>query len=576
MVNWDTAKWNVTNMRSYETSYDQICKSQALGPVIFPGLWNFTTSLTLCKNVRGNLLQIQDQSQQDKALELMNSSKLCSNPPSKVMSEGSWIAWWDVPQEGKMVSPFDSQNVLTKDSYQMWDAGEPNGETIENCVVLRRTGRWNDLDCGRSTCAICDMQETPVFETRGLCYGSSFDAHFGWTGEMSLSKELYSFRGFSKSIIQWDENQSEWRMSLYHDESIYATCNETGGGYPFGIFNWYFFNDTCPRAGKSETVAENTLRIPISFSACHKDEFSCRDGTCVNMTQVCDGQMNCQDKSDEVNCNSIIFDEAYLKYIQPPPLNESETQMPLEANVTIESILDLDEVNSLMKLQLKMDISWIDPRLEFVNLKEDANMNLLNLEQKRNLWLPEMIFDNNQDKQEANFEDNVSLGKIQMTEGASSTRSPLYELKNSRLIEGKYGKIVISKFFLVNFICTFKMQNYPFDNQRCYARIMMKGNTGHFVVLVAKNLTYHGPSDVMQYTIDGEKFYTKNGELVVEFLLGRRLLNVILTNITPTILIMIVTMSTNFYHEDHFKVVIPVNLTSLLVTVTLYIGVSSG
>ena len=108
----------------------------------------------------------------------MNSSKLCSNPPSKLMSEGSWIAWWNVPQEGKMVSPFDSQRVLTQDSYQMWDAGEPKGETIENCVVLRKTGRWNDLDCGRSTCAICDMQETPVFEARGLCYGSSFDAHF--------------------------------------------------------------------------------------------------------------------------------------------------------------------------------------------------------------------------------------------------------------------------------------------------------------------------------------------------------------------------------------------------------------
>ena len=223
-----------------------------------------------------------------------------------------------------------------------------------------------------------------------------------------------------------------------------------------------------------------------------------------------------------------------------------------------------------------MDISWIDPRLEFVNLKADANMNLLNLEQKRNLWLPEMIFDNNQDKQEANFEDNTSLGKIQMTEGATSSRSPLYQLKNSRLIQGKYGKIIVSKFFLVNFICTFKMQYYPFDNQRCYAKIMMKGNAGHFVVLVAKSLTYHGPSDVMQYTIEGENFYTENGELVVEFLLGRRLLNVILTNITPTILIMIVTMSTNFYHEEHFKVVIPVNLTSLLVTVTLYIGVSSG
>ena len=109
MVNWETAEWNVTNMKPYETTYESICKSQALGPVIFPGLWNFTTSLTLCKNVRGNLLQIRNESQQEKALKLMNSSQLCSN--NKFMSEGTWIAWWDVPQEGVMVSPFDYNQV---------------------------------------------------------------------------------------------------------------------------------------------------------------------------------------------------------------------------------------------------------------------------------------------------------------------------------------------------------------------------------------------------------------------------------------------------------------------------------
>ena len=227
------------------------------------------------------------------------------------------------------------------------------------------------------------------------------------------------------------------------------------------------------------------------------------------MSKVCDGQMDCQDKSDEVNCNSIIFDDAYLNYIQPPPLYLSASKMPLETNMTIEAILDLDEVNSLMRLQIKMDLSWIDPRLDFVNLKEDPNMNLLNLDQKKSLWLPEMIFNNNQDKQEASFEDNVSLGKIEIIPGASSTRSPLFELKNARLIKGKYGRLIISKFFLVDFICIFDMGRYPFDHQDCEANITMKGNSDHFVELIASHLTYHGSEDVMQYMIKSQDFKSK-------------------------------------------------------------------
>ena len=126
-------------MISYEATYDDICKSHDLGQVIFPGWRNFTTALTLCQNVRGNLLQINTEAQQKKAIELMQNSSICSKP-SSYGSEGSWIAWWDDESEGKWVSAINSSILLENNSYQPWAPGEPNGETIENCAVLRRAG----------------------------------------------------------------------------------------------------------------------------------------------------------------------------------------------------------------------------------------------------------------------------------------------------------------------------------------------------------------------------------------------------------------------------------------------------
>ena len=59
--------------------------------------------------------------------------------------------------------------------------------------------------------------------------------------------------------------------------------------------------------------------------------------------------------------------------------------------------------------------------------------------------------------------------------------------------------------------------------------------------------------------------------------LGRRLLSVILTTMLPTAIIVIVSLSTNYYNTDHhFKTIIPVNLTCLLMMVTMSIGVSAS
>ena len=86
------------------------------------------------------------------ALGLMQNSSTCSSP-SRYGSEGAWIAWWDDNSEGKWVSAINSSDLLENKPFQPWAPGEPNGETIENCAVLRRSGTyaWFFLNKTKST-----------------------------------------------------------------------------------------------------------------------------------------------------------------------------------------------------------------------------------------------------------------------------------------------------------------------------------------------------------------------------------------------------------------------------------------
>ena len=130
------------------------------------------------------------------------------------------------------------------------------------------------------------------------------------------------------------------------------------------------------------------------------------------------------------------------------------------------------------------------------------------------------------------------------------------------------------KFFVVDFLCHFHMATYPFDTQDCNAEIEV-GKGRQFVNLFVQNMEYAGEKDVMEYTITETKDYKEENKVIFKISLGRSLMSVILTTMLPTIILLLVTLSTNYYDKQHFKTIIPVNLISLLSMVTLYVGVSA-
>ena len=118
------------------------------------------------------------------------------------------------------------------------------------------------------------------------------------------------------------------------------------------------------------------------------------------------------------------------------------------------------------------------------------------------------------------------------------------------------------------------MTYYPFDVQDCTAEIEV-AKEGRIVSLVKNSLKYIGPSDVMQYLVTETTGVKKDDRIVFNISLGRRLMSVILTTMLPTIIFTLVTISSNYYAQQHFKTIIPLNLTSLLLSVMLLVGVSA-
>ena len=102
--------------------------------------------------------------------------------------------------------------------------------------------------------------------------------------------------------------------------------------------------------------------------------------------------------------------------------------------------------------------------------------------------------------------------------------------------------------------------------QSCAMILEPDGNSGEFVDLIADELKYLGPQDLTQYFIRQTSINkTMAGAINVEIVLGRRLLGTILTVYIPTILLIFIAHTTNYFKPFFFEAVVSVNLTVMLV-----------
>ena len=113
-------------------------------------------------------------------------------------------------------------------------------------------------------------------------------------------------------------------------------------------------------------------------------------------------------------------------------------KIKMNVSIGIESILEIIEEKNLIKVKLNIIASWIDEKLTYINLNLKRNTVLLP-EQKRHLWIPNLVFNNTKHKFETHFRDSKSVAKVKLIPNAESRFAGLDQVVNSKLFDGSQG-----------------------------------------------------------------------------------------------------------------------------------------
>ena len=153
--------------------------------------------------------------------------------------------------------------------------------------------------------------------------------------------------------------------------------------------------------GRYIWTTETGESILQTITACSENEYTCRNGACIPLTNRCDRKPDCNDSSDEGSTCKILMtlSDSYERNVCPD-------KRPL-VSLKVESfgVNDVNLNQNEFTMTLQTQISWTDTRLQFTSLDLTFNGTGVELNEgdETNIWVPLLFFEN------AMYEDNLNI-----------------------------------------------------------------------------------------------------------------------------------------------------------------------
>ncbi|KAG7160999.1 Glutamate-gated chloride channel subunit beta-like 1 [Homarus americanus] len=441
-----------------------------------------------------------------------------------------------------------------------WAPYEPNGLRYENCAALSRYG-VADINCDMQIrCAVCTFIKQHRFSLLGICEQELRNVYF--VAYQENINELI-FIGYGEYHIRRLEDQWTW-VDVVNNLTV-AHMEETVPDFPMGRRWWRLEREVCGQKAGG--------RRRLSLSPCPHHHYSCDDATCIPIHHRCDLKYDCRDNSDELDCHLISFPRDYQRHLPPRLSGEDDVSLPIILNVTMETIA-VQTLDMTMEIAYEVAMTWMDNRLNYLNLKVNDSLNKLHIDTVRKLWIPQVNFINTDNIHRTHIDEDVvmfihrSVNDFFMDKAAPA-EVEVYDGKvNSLTIRRKYGTI---------YKCNFDLALYPFDVQQCEMRLRITSELKSFLIFDQWNssVEYLSNPFLVEYEVGRVHLVHDNSGMFSESRvvvpLKRRYGYAILTIYTPTLVLLVVSYTTLFFRIAIFDVSASLPKTSYFKMVDIWL-----
>ena len=236
------------------------------------------------------------------------------------------------------------------------------------------------------------------------------------------------------------------------------------------------------------------------------------------------------------------------------------------------ALIEIKELEGIWQSKVAFELTWYDQRLFMQNLKDNDNLNILTDDERTEIWIPEVIFSNN-DQSERMILDEKTLLIVnrQEEEGFPSNQR---ELDAAEIFLGELNPLLYRRTYSTKFDCKFNLRSYPFDTQECEMRLEVPQYHADLVELVAKNISYIGPKELSQFEVVKTTLVNENSKAMFIMLFRRRYTYQLVSVYIPSMCLLTITLLTGYIDTSHFEANIMVHLTTMLVMYTLFQAIS--
>ena len=317
---------------------------------------------------------------------------------------------------------------------------------------------WTEWQCfsSKKQC-VCQYERQPILNLRGVCSGSPL-VRFERT--KYTPKQLGTEIGVHNDVFFVGEVSTEIRYNKSSEQcvisdslsSVKAELQASQGSYALGKHEWTISDDvfSCSK-GKPYTTL-------LKLSSCRDGEFTCNDGQCVSMVDRCNQVPDYRDKSDEIDCRSLVLDSNYNRKV-PPIVSKGMAgfkQAQVDISISLLKIVSMEEVQHKIDFKFRIILEWKENRATYHNLKDDPSLNALTDADISTIWLPYVVYDNTDMTEAVRLEDGLRTPVVVNKEG-NFKRSQVDVLDEIEFFEGNDNRLSMFQTYTKRFQCQYHL-----------------------------------------------------------------------------------------------------------------------